>query len=151
MARVYIIAGGAISICYTIDAAVGAGCPNKKDDVLLVQFFLKVISEGPAADRYRPPNQKPITCDGLWGPNSQAYLNRYIAANSAANPNSPLKQDGRVDPVVNGKATGSRTGTLYTILALNDTYSKVRGPAALSDITTDQLFPAPLRPSLKVT
>ena len=43
MARVYITTGN-ISICYTIDGAVGTGCANKRDDVLLVQFFLKVIS-----------------------------------------------------------------------------------------------------------
>jgi len=63
MARVYITTG-TITVCYTIDGAVGVGCPNKRDDVLLVQFFLKVISEGPAAGRYRPPNKGPITCDG---------------------------------------------------------------------------------------
>jgi len=78
-------------------------------------------------------------------------LNQYISANSAANPNSPLKQDGRVDPVVNGKCTGSLSGKFYTILALNDTYSKVRGTAALTDITTDPLFPGALRPSVKIS
>jgi len=137
-------------VLFTNDSAVGTGCPNKHDDVLLVQFFLKVISEGPDAARYKPVNKPALTCDGLWGSNSQAYLNQYISANSAANPGAPLKDDGRVDPVVNGRFMGSLSGTLYTILALNNSYMKARGLSSLSDITTDAAFPTVLRPSLKV-
>ena len=135
---------------YTIDQAVGGGCPNKRDDVLLVQFFLKVVSEGPERALFTPPGRGPINTDGIWGPGSQAYLNQFISVNSTQNPGSPLKQDGRVDPVVGGKITGSLSGNVYTILALNTSFKNVRGVAALLDITTDPVFPKELRPSLKI-
>ena len=149
MARVYLTSDN-IKILYTVDMAVGVGCPNRRDDVLLVQFFLKVVSEGPETALYKPPGQPPMATDGAWGRISQAYLNQYISANSAVNPGAPLTQDGRVDPVMNGRFFGSRTGNLYTILALNASYRKVRGPGAHADITVDALFPGELRPSLKV-
>jgi len=137
-------------LAHTTDQAVGNGCPNRRDDVLLIQFLLKVVSEGPQQSQLTPDGLGPINIDGLWGPISQAFLNQYIAVNSAENPTSPLTQDGRVDPVVNGRASGSRTGHLYTILALNKTFQNVRGPTALQDITTDPLFPQELRPSLQI-
>ena len=149
MARVYLVTG-ALKLVYTVDFAVGTGCPNKKDDAMLVQFFLKVVSEGPQKSVFTPPGRPPLSTDGVWGPDSQAYLNRFISANSTQNPGAPLKQDGRVDPVVGGKITGSLSGLVYTILALNTSYKGVRGVAAMLDITTDALFPQALRPSLKI-
>ena len=149
MARVYLITGS-LKLAYTVDFAVGTGCANKRDDALLVQFFLKVVSEGPQKDAFTPPGRPAIATDGIWGPNSQAYLDQFINANSAQNPSAPLKKDGRVDAVVGGKLKGSLTGLVYTILALNNSYRGVRGNAAMLDITTDALFPAELRPSLKI-
>jgi hypothetical protein len=149
MARVYLITGN-LKLVYTVDHAVGSGCPNMRDDVLLVQFFLKIVSEGPERSQFTPPGRPPIGTDGIWGPTSQAYLNQFISTNSVQNPGSPLKQDGRVDPVVGGKITGSLSGHIYTILALNTSYRTVRGLAALQDITTDTIFPKDLRPSLKI-
>ena len=49
MARVYLITGS-LKLVYTVDFAVGTGCANKRDDALLVQFFLKVVSEGPQSN-----------------------------------------------------------------------------------------------------
>lgn len=149
MARIYLI-DSSMKLCYTVEQAVGTGCPNRRDDVLLVQFLLKIISEGPEKTKYTPPGKGPLKCDGLWGPTSQAYLNRYIVANTNANPNAPLTKDGRVDPVVGGKFTGAISGNLYTILALNNSYKNVRGAAAMQDLTTEPQFPGELRPSLKV-
>jgi hypothetical protein len=150
MARLYLINPSAMKLVYTNDQAVGNGCPNRRDDVLLVQFFLKVISDGPGKGDFTPTGRGPLSIDGLWGPISQAFLNQYIAVNSAENPTSPLTRDGRVDPVVNGRVSGSRSGHVYTILALNNTYKNVRGPAALQDITIDSLFPQELRPSIQI-
>jgi hypothetical protein len=150
MARVYLITAS-LKLVYTIDQAVGNSCPNRRDDVLLVQFFLKVVSEGPQKSQFTPTGRGPMTTDGVWGSTSQAYLNQFISVNSAQNPGSPLTQDGRVDPVVGGRVTGARTGHVYTILALNTSFRTVRGEAALQDITTDPLFPQELRPSLKIS
>ena len=150
MARLYLFNTSFMQLAYTTEQAVGNGCPNRRDDVLLIQFFLKVVSEGPQQSQLTPAGRGPMQIDGLWGPNSQAFLNQYIAVNSAENPNSPLTQDGRVDPVVNGRTSGPRTGHLFTIFALNKTYQNVRGVAAHQDITTDPLFPQELRPSIQI-
>jgi len=150
MARVYLINVVSLNVVYTVDQAVGNSCPNRRDDVLLVQFFLKVVSEGPKKSELTPGGRGPMKTDGIWGPISQAFLNQFIAVNSAQNPGRPLKQDGRVDPVVDGKATGAKAGLVFTILALNISYKNVRGSVALQDITTDAAFPPALRPSLKI-
>ena len=132
MARLYLINPSAMKLVYTNDQAVGNGCPNRRDDVLLVQFFLKVISDGPGKGDFTPAGRGPLSIDGLWGPISQAFLNQYIAVNSAENPTSPLTRDGRVDPVVNGRVSGSRSGHVYTILALNNTYKKRPGSSRIT-------------------
>lgn len=151
MARMYLNNSATIKWVYAVDQAVGSGCPNRRDDTLLVQFFLKVVSEGPEKALYKPPGVSlAMKCDGLWGPTSQAYLNHYIKVNSNLNPGSPLTKDGRVDPVVGGKYTGALSGNVYTILALNVSYKKTRGAEAQADITTDPVFPAELKPSLKI-
>ena len=150
MARIYLITG-ATKLVYTVDSPVGTGLTNKRDDVLLVQFFLKVISEGPLKTQFTPAGKGPMKTDGIWGSTSQAYLNTFIAVNSSQNPTSPLTKDGRVDPVIGGKITGSISGNIYTILALNSSYKNTRSAAALLDITTDPLFPGDLRPSIKIT
>jgi hypothetical protein len=150
MARVYLFNTSFMTLVHTNDQAVGNGCPNRRDDVLLVQFFLKVLSEGQSQRNLTPDGFGPINIDGLWGPTSQAYLNFFLEVNSAANPGSPLTQDGRVDPVVSGRFFGSRSGHVYTIIALNSLYQTVRGPNSLQNITTDPLFPQELRPSLQI-
>lgn len=149
MARVYL--SGALGIAYTTDQPVGTGCINKRDDVLLVQFFLKVVSEGSMKARFTPPGEKPLVCDGRWGRQSQMYLDRFIVEVQGLSWDGPvLKRDGRVDPVEGGKLTGATSHSIYTILVLNAVYGRTRGPGARNDITTDALFPAALTPSLKL-
>jgi len=47
MARVSMITVSVGSrLFYNVDAAVGAGCPNRRDDVLLVQYFLREFFKG---------------------------------------------------------------------------------------------------------
>ena len=79
MARVYLVTG-TLKLVYTVDQAVGNGCLNKRDDTLLVQFFLKVVSEGPAKSDFTPPGRGPIATDGIWGPTSQALTNENLLA-----------------------------------------------------------------------
>ncbi len=148
MARVYL--STTLGIAYTNDHPVGTGCPNHRDDVQLVQFFLKTVSEGPRKDQFTPSGQKPLICDGLWGISSQAYLDKFLFSIASVVSSARLKQDGRVDPVRGGKVIGSVSRTVYTILALNAAYRASRGASASTDITTDPLFPSELLPSLKL-
>ena len=135
-------------VLYSVDAAVGRGGANRRDDVLLVQFFLKVISE--AIPDFQPDGIAPLPTTGTWATMSQAYLDRYIQVENERNPDSLLVVDGRVDPMVSGTLTGSISGTIYTMAALNRRFQFARSDEALDDITTDPLFPPDLRSSLKI-
>lgn len=151
MARVYLRNIGSFKVLLTVEQTVGRGCPNRRDDVMLVQFFLKVATDGGVpSGGYGPPGQQPIKIDGIYGHQTQAYIDYYQAENSRRNPASPLKADGRVDPV-HGKALGSVTQSVYTILALNVTFQNVRGPNALMNPSSDRYYPAAPTPSLYVS
>lgn len=153
MARVYLAPTiQALPLIYSVDSPVGQNHTNKRDDVLLVQFFLKVISEH---DRlYMPPGQSPIQIDGIHGPQTSAYIRQYQLENSRRNPGAKaggtLKQDGIVHPIQAGSPVSPVSSTLYTIVALNLSYGRARGTEMLRDITKDPLFPAGLRPSIAV-
>lgn len=149
MARVY-ITDNKIRVLYTVTNAVGQGCPNNRDDVLLVQFFLKAISEAPDRVGYAPPGYGPMRCDGWWGGQSQAYLDNYIRKTNEIPEAENLNEDGRVDPVVGGKMRASYTGTFYTILSMNGSYRNSYGQEAQLDISKDRNFPMQLTPALKV-
>lgn len=152
MARVMLNAAANFKIVYVVDQAVGRACPNRRDDVLLVQFFLRVASEGPKKARLTTPGGKPLQVDGMWGPSSQAMLDRFIAVENVDNPEPHLLlvNDGRVDPTASGTLLGSKSKSMYTILALNVAFTKARSQQALQDITTDPLFPQELRRSIKI-
>ena len=153
MARVYLAPTiQALPLVYSVDSPVGPNCINKRDDVLLVQFFLKVISEH---DRlYLPPGQSPMQIDGIQGPQTSAFIRQYQIENSRRNPGAEagggLKQDGVVHPVQAGSIIGSVGHTLLTIMAMNLSYKLARGLEMQRDITKDPLFPGALRPSLAV-
>ncbi|MBK1718800.1 hypothetical protein [Thiocystis violacea] len=154
MARVYLIENNERSaLFYSVDAAVGSGRANHYDDVLLVQFLLKVSAEcGPRHEEYVPPGEGPIQVDGICGSQTIKYIRRFQEIGTQRNPDSPLVQDGVVSPAAagSGSLSGSRTNRFLTIAALNSIYGKIRGKAASLDITRDALFPRELTPYLKV-
>lgn len=136
-------------VLYGVDEAVGLGGANLRDDVLLVQFFLKVISE--TDPDFQVTAQPALPTTGHWGPLTQAYLDHYIEVENALNPDNLLTVDGRVDPMVSGTLVGSISGTLYTMAAMNRRFQLVlNSDEALDDITIHPLFPAELTRILKV-
>jgi peptidoglycan hydrolase-like protein with peptidoglycan-binding domain len=155
MARVYLIENNPRSeLFYSVDAAVGSGRANHYDDVLLVQFLLKVRSEcGVGHEEYVPPGTGPIAIDGICGSQTVKYIQRFQQIGTLRNPTIPLTQDGVVSPVLAGSGSldGARTNRFLTIAALNSVYGKIRGKAASRDITHDALFPRELTPYLKVS
>jgi hypothetical protein len=154
MARVYLIKKpkpNSLRLAYTVDQAVGQGCPNRRDDVLLVQFFLKVAMEdATGSPGYRPPGEKPITVDGTCGRQTVAYIKFFQEEGNRRNPGIPTTTDQRVDPVLSGTTKGALAGTFYTILALNVIYKERRGDLHLN-ISDDPLFPAELTKSLFIS
>jgi hypothetical protein len=135
-----------ILIAYTVDQAVGAGCPNQRADVLLVQHLLAVAwIEVPSSKGFRPPGEDgPLKVDGIFGPVTARFIKFF--QEEARRRGAQCAQDSRVDPVTTGKATGSITGTFYTILALNA--ARYNRAPSMNDISLDAGFPSELRKHL---
>jgi hypothetical protein len=146
MARVVLAANDKIREVFVIDYAVGAGCPNRKDDVFLVQFLLRVATlDGGGKLGYKPPNEAPIQIDGIYGGQTQRYISFFQKELDRRNNGKLAEPDGRIDPP-RGKRTSSITQTGYTVLWLNNVYRQRRGETF--PIETDPLFPAALLDSL---
>jgi hypothetical protein len=153
MARLYHVSAGSpppagfppITIAYTVTRAVGIGCPNQREDVMLVQHLLRVAwNDGGGSKGFKPPGEaQALTADGAYGPRTQKFIDHFQKEAKARGAN--VKQDGRVDPVgVTGGPTGSISGTFYTILALNSARNSRQSNQA--DIKADPGFPAMLEP-----
>lgn len=125
MARVMLFRGGAGQrYFYNVDRAVGPGCPNQHDDVLLVQYLLKWLYAKRQDLHYRTlqPPSEPMKVDGIAGPITFRWIRRYQEGCKAFGASKVV--DGKVDRA-SGFGYGPRTGTQYTIINLNSEYGVV--------------------------
>ena len=170
MARVMLMPKGMVEYghVYVTDEEVGRGRTNRRDDVLLVQFFLAALSSDllQSGNRffnytnkkgtdfnYTVPNHKPIQVDGTCGSETVAYIKHF-------RPKPPrmrgekefmLVGDGVVTPIRKGQPWGARSGQVLSIVKLNSEYRNMFGTARLADISTDPFFPPELKPALYMT
>lgn len=110
---------------YNVSQAVGKGCPNLPDDVMLVQFFIRELAkDATVAPGTRP--SAPLTVDGVYTPNLGEWILWVQKASNAKAAGTTLA-DGRVDPA-RGMANdpkflkSSISHTQYTIVTLNASY-----------------------------
>ena len=144
MAHVVLKSTGNRREFFVIDQAVGAGLPNVPQDVLLVQFFLRIASETASGlAGFNPPGESPLAIDGSFGQQTKTYISFYQKEVNRRLGKKLLEPDGRIDPIRPGQSFGS-THTFYTILDLNVAYRSRRGDSA--KIEADQLFPRALLP-----
>ncbi len=131
------------SAAYTVDSPVGTGCPNNREDVLLVQHLLRIAwKDTPASKGFRPPGEmQPLNVDGFWGPKSAKFLKFF--QEEARRRGANVLVDQRVDPCVSGVSKGTVSHSFYTALALNAARSS-RQPANQDDISQDPGYPAEL-------
>ncbi len=134
---------------YFIDGAVGQGRANSRDDVMLVQFFLKAIStraDTESGESYQPPGQRGIQVDGVCGATTIAYIRHFqgVTDRSAKSPALKPWQDGAVDPVPPGGRFGSVHGGVFTIISLNVAYASLYGKDAHARLFGDPLLPPEL-------
>lgn len=119
------------TLLYNVTAPVGRACVNAGDDVLLVRFFLKRLSQstdlnGPCSDMPLVPGYDPALTDGIkWFQKSVAAAHFQITV------------DGRVDPAPHGQG-------IYTIRHMNASYRR-RYPQFRDAIEGDPVFPQSLR------
>jgi|SRR5579871_517710 len=128
MARVGILnfRGTGATVYYNVDAAVGDGCPNQREDVLLVQYLLKTAMTLPQfADLPGTAGKNTssaVVVDGQWDKEWYVYLRNF--QHLVKMHGHSVYVDGRVDPVPLGdRWTGSISQTQYTILYLNNAYA----------------------------
>jgi hypothetical protein len=142
-------------VFYGIDLAVGARGANRRDDVMLVQFFLKSVArtnDSITKESYTPPGQAVLQVDGIYGPRTAAYINHFEAVLSRASQGAAMQlwQDGVVDPKPPGINVGPVHGRVYAIIRLNTSYADNFGVDRHSAIDKDPDFPRDLRPKLFV-
>jgi hypothetical protein len=146
-----------VNVVYSVDQAVGAGCLNRRDDVLLVQFLFRIIREDSFEDGkrfpgFRPPGEAPIDIDGVCGAQTNKYIRFFEAEVNRQREGDPdamkMVIDGRVDPIASGTPFGSLSGKIYKIWLMNLLYAGVRGKAAHEKIFKDPSFPKELTKSL---
>jgi hypothetical protein len=98
---------------YNLGSSVGYGCPNKPNDVRLVQYFLNVHNGA-----YDWIFGKKIAVDGAFGGETWGAIKRYqlqIGYNGY----------GMVSSVKSNNYTSPKTNCFYTIIYLNDGYRQV--------------------------
>jgi len=140
-------------VLYGVDQAVGVHGANRPDDVMLVQFFLRALSrvnDVVTRESYFPTGQALIDVDGIYGPQTAAYIRHFEAVLSRAAPGA-LWRDGVIDPRPQGRNFGPLHGRVYAIIRLNTLYAESFGIDRHSAIDKDLDFPAALRPKLFVS
>jgi hypothetical protein len=114
----------------SIDQPVGRGCANKRPDVLLVQFMLKVADRSPQNAWWTHKLGRGLEIDGIFGDRTEWTIQQV--QEQYPDKRWKVAQDGRIDPI-GGSYFGARTGVLMTMVALNMIYMQ---GAVTNDIWT---------------
>ena len=155
MARVYLLSrpSHAIKLIYTVDMAVGAGCPNLRDDVALVQFLLRAVLED--YKDYATPAGAPLSIDGIFGQQTILYIKswqqqgRQLDIKDGVSPGTATQpQDGVISPMLQRSGFGSLSHYRYSILSLNVQYGWTNGIEKHANIGNDPRCPKALLPSI---
>ena len=115
---------------YNLGCSVGYGCPNKPNDVRLVQYFLNIEAEYYSWDEY-------LEVDGRYGGKTWGAIKRYQKALG-------FNGAGMVSSVPGTNCTSPKTNDFYTIIHLNEAY-KFSYPEFWNDPRRDPYFPDELK------
>lgn len=138
--------GQRIRLVYLNDAGVGRGSANRRDDVLLVQFFLNALW-GTSPDKKTVIGLgKPPAIDGVCGRVTIGAIETFQQWYWQ----EPNFKDGRVDNLPVGRLFGPLRNLPYTIIGLNVNFGFAFGVDRHSRLGKEPNFPAELRPKLFV-
>jgi len=99
---------------YNVNMAVGKNAPNRKDDVMLVQYMLKRIYEKPVYERAALSKpQSVMVVDGFLGPITIQWITRFQL-------DARDRFGFRV--VIDGRVDRSTATTTYTIDHINNAF-----------------------------
>ena len=116
---------------WTTSKNVGYGYQNTQKDVMLVQYFLNCT-----------PYRYNLVVDGKFGGKTWNAIKDFQDA-------CRVKADGMISPVSGERLHGSKSGTIYTLLSLNQEYWR-KYPQFFNDIARDPFCPTPLRQQFTV-
>src|SRR5262249_16617921 len=138
-----------IRMLFLNDAAVGAGCPNRRDDVLLVQFFLWVLW-GEKPDKITVIGSGPEPpVNGVCGTETIRAIEAFQKWYWNLPPRTGFT-DGRGDFLPVGRTLGLLRNLPYTIIGLNVNFGAVYGVDRHARIGKESSFPAELKRKLFV-
>lgn len=104
---------------YNVDQAVGQNAPNRRTDVLLVQFFLRELFNHPVLKPVKPAGE--IVVNGICDDTTKAWILDFQRQHKQRG--FRIQTDGRVDHATGQQWSRTpRTGSHYTIGLLNFRY-----------------------------
>ncbi|HEX8250043.1 MAG TPA: hypothetical protein VF599_17855 [Pyrinomonadaceae bacterium] len=103
---------------YNVNQAVGMGCPNWSEDVMVVQFFLQKIYEHADWKPFQPKGAMKV--DGKCDPVTRSWILKFQS--DARDSGTNLYPDGIVNKAGNAVSNqkAAITGTTYTIRSMNN-------------------------------
>lgn len=119
--------------------------PNKRDDVMLVQYLLKRINQEWEKHGHPPLGGSSLKIDGMHGPKTQKAIEQFQL--ELARNGRNIATDGCVDSERGETQYSSISKTGYTISWLNATLWSMN-PTLAADITKDPECPAELKGSI---
>jgi hypothetical protein len=141
---------------YNVTDAVGPGQPNKRADVLLVQFFLKEIGDfweilGPAPNgmgvgSFDLKVLRPITLNGTADQNLYNWIKWFQSVSSFGG--TAAAQDGVVSPAPSRYRKGSASHVVYSIAKMNNAFQSFF-PARWAGLAADGKVPGELKSALR--
>ncbi|POR51786.1 hypothetical protein [Bosea psychrotolerans] len=141
-----------LQIMYLIDLAVGRGCPNRRGDVLLVQFFIRLLQDQPQkldGEQYNfiPSSGRQLKVDGVCGEETIRHIAHFKQEHdkSGAAGEQGMLKDLRIDPMLTSNPFGVRTGHVLSILRLNQDVAASIGAERFRKLYAERLFPQELR------
>jgi len=135
---------------YDVDMAVGPNAPNRQDDVMLVQYFLREVYRHARTLQISRPAGRDMTVDGRFGRTTALWITDF--QREIRSQGFPVRVDGRVDPSRGFTSNGnggygpilsSISQTIYIILFLNAKFREVH-PSAFANIALEQDCPPEL-------
>ena len=125
MARISIVqCGDGPKLFYNVHATVGPGATNRRDDVLLVQYFIREIFRGLPSFKSDPFQGGTLAVDGVAGKQTFAAILHVQMVQKKLGANIPI--DGRIDPPTNEQLLSTVMHNQYTIIYLNKGFKRAR-------------------------
>jgi len=143
--------GTNIRVVYLVDTMVGRGGANRRDDVLLVQFFLNALWGKATDDKnqvFTGSGQAPAI-DGVCGSSTIGAIEAFQKWYWQQPPRGGFS-DGRVEPLPVGQLFGPIHKLVYTIIGLNVNFGFAYSVDRHARLSKEPNFPIELKSKLFV-